>query len=53
MDGQGCWRDNVFIERFWRSTKYEEVDLHAYDDIAHARHNLGSYIAFYNQIHPY
>jgi putative transposase len=38
MNGKGCWRDNVFVERFWRSIKYEEVYLHAYDSIAEGRH---------------
>ena len=48
MDGKGRWVDNVFIERLWRSVKYEEVYLHAYEDIPHARKNLKSYFEFYN-----
>jgi putative transposase len=48
MDGKGRWIDNVFIERLWRSVKYEEVYLHAYDDIPHARSNLKRYFEFYN-----
>lgn len=48
MDGKGRWVDNVFIERLWRSVKYEEVYLHAYDDIPHARCNLKRYFEFYN-----
>jgi len=48
MDGKGRWLDNVFVERLWRSVKYEEVYLHAYDDIATARRSLGRYFAFYN-----
>lgn len=48
MDGQGRWVDNVFIERLWRSVKYEEVYLHAYEDIPHARQNLNRYFEFYN-----
>lgn len=48
MDGKGRWVDNVFIERLWRSVKYEEVYLHAYEDIPHARQNLKSYFEFYN-----
>jgi len=48
MDGKGRWVDNVFIERLWRSVKYEEVYLHAYDDISHARRNLALYFEFYN-----
>jgi putative transposase len=48
MDGKGCWRDNVFIERFWRTVKYEEVYLHAYDTVSAARESIARYIAFYN-----
>ncbi len=48
MDGKGCWRDNVFIERFWRSLKYEEVYLRAYGSGSDARGSIGRYIAFYN-----
>lgn len=48
MDGKGRWIDNVFIERFWRSIKYEEVYLHAYDDVRHARNGIGGYIEYYN-----
>jgi putative transposase len=53
MDGKGAWRDNVFVERFWRSTKYEEVYLKAYDDIPDARRSLGRYIDFYNGRRPH
>ena len=53
MDGKGAWRDNVFVERFWRSTKYEEVYLKAYDDIPDARRSLGCYIDFYNGRRPH
>ncbi len=53
MDGRGCWRDNVFIERLWKSIKYEEVYLHAYDSVSHATASLGRYIAFYNQRRPH
>ena len=53
MDGKGAWRDNVFIERFWRSVKYEEVYLRAYDDVPEARASLGRYIAFYNGRRPH
>jgi len=49
MDGKGRWMDNVFIERLWRSLKYEEVYLHAYDTIPQARDGIGAWIAFYNQ----
>ena len=48
MDGKGRWLDNVFVERLWRSVKYEEVYLRAYDSIAAARESLGRYFAFYN-----
>ena len=53
MDGKGSWRDNVFIERLWRSVKYEEVYLKAYDSVAHARASLGQYLAFYNGARPH
>lgn len=48
MDGKGRCLDNVFVERLWRSLKYEEVYLHAYDDMAEARAGIGRYLAFYN-----
>lgn len=48
MDGRGRWMDNVFIERLWRSVKYEEVYLHAYETDAHARAGLGTYFEYYN-----
>ena len=50
MDGKGCWRDNVFIERFWRSLKYDEVYLKAYASGTEARISIGRYIAFYNGV---
>ena len=53
MDGKGCWRDNVFIERVWRSIKYEEVYLHAYETVSAARAGLGRYINFYNTRRPH
>jgi len=53
MDGKGCWRDNVFIERFWRSLKYEEVYLHAYESASQARGSIGKYIEFYNSARPH
>ena len=49
MDGKGAWRDNVFVERFWRSVKYEEVYLNAYESIAEARKHISDWIQFYNQ----
>ena len=53
MDGKGCWRDNVFVERLWRSIKYEGVYLKAYDSVTHARESLGRYIRFYNSTRPH
>jgi putative transposase len=53
MDGKGCWRDNVFVERLWKSIKYEEVYLKAYDTVAEAKANLGAYLRFYNTRRPH
>ncbi len=53
MDGKGSWRDNVFIERLWRSVKYEEVYLRAYDSVAEARASIGKYLGFYNLKRPH
>jgi putative transposase len=53
MDGKGCWRDNVFIERVWRSIKYEEVYLHAYETVSAAREGIDRYINFYNTRRPH
>jgi putative transposase len=53
MDGKGAWRDNVFIERLWRSIKYEEVYLHAYDSVAQAKLGIARYIRFYNTARPH
>lgn len=53
MDGKGCWRDNVFVERLWRSVKYEEVYLKAYDSVTTARLGLGKYLDFYNRVRPH
>ncbi|MGH8291508.1 MAG: IS3 family transposase [Steroidobacteraceae bacterium] len=53
MDGRGSWRDNVFVERLWRSVKYEEVYLRAYDSVADARVSLGRYFDFYNRRRPH
>ncbi len=50
MDGKGCWRDNVLIERFWRTIKYQEVYLKAYESASDARANLRWYIDVYNSI---
>ena len=53
MDGKGAWRDNVFVERLWRSVKYEEVYLHAYDSVSAAREGIGSYLDLYNRRRPH
>jgi len=54
MDGKGAWRDNVFVERLWRSLKHEEVYLRAYDSVGEARRSIGRYFDFYNPVsqHP-
>ena len=53
MDGKGCWRDNVFVERLWRSVKYEEVYLYAYDSVSQAKAGLAKYFALYNTRRPH
>jgi len=53
MDGKGAWRDNVFVERLWRSVKYEEVYLKAYDTVSDARTSIGRYLGFYNSRRPH
>jgi len=53
MDGKGAWRDNVFVERLWRSVKYEEVYLRAYDSVGEARAAIGRYLDFYNRKRPH
>ena len=53
MDGRGCWRDNVFVERLWRSIKYEEVYLHAYPSVSAAKAGVGRYLDFYNSRRPH
>jgi putative transposase len=53
MDGRGAWRDNVFVERLWRSVKYEEVYLRAYGSVSEARASLGRYLTFYNGRRPH
>ncbi len=53
MDGKGSWRDNVFVERLWRSVKYEDVYLKAYDSVTAARTSLGRYFDFYNRRRPH
>jgi putative transposase len=53
MDGKGAWRDNVFVERLWRTVKYEEVYLHAYETVADARASIGWYLDLYNRRRPH
>lgn len=53
MDGRGAWRDNVFVERLWRTMTYEEVYLRAYDSVSDARASLGRHLDFYNERRPH
>ena len=53
MDGRGAWRDNVFVERFWRSVKYERVYLRAYDSVSAARSDIVQYIDGFNTKRPH
>ena len=53
MDGKGCWRDSVFVERLWKSVKYEEGYLKAYDSLPEAKANLGGYLNFFNAHRPH
>jgi putative transposase len=53
MDGKGCWRDNIFVERLWRSVKYEEVYLYAYDSVSQAKAGLAKYFTLYNTRRPH
>ena len=53
MDGKGAWRDNVFVERLWRTVKYEEVYLHGYDSVPDARASIGRYLDLYNRRRPH
>ena len=53
MDGKGSWRDNVFVERLWRSVKYEEVYLKAYETVSEVKVGLGNYLRFYNGRRPH
>jgi putative transposase len=52
MDGKGRCIDSVFVERLWRSLKYEEVYLHVYETVKEAREGIGRYVAFYNEKRP-
>jgi len=53
MDGRGAWRDNVLIERLWRTVKYGEVYLRAYDSVGDAHASLGEYLNFYKRVGPH
>ncbi len=53
MDGRGAWRDNVFVERLWRSVKYERVYLKAYDSVSAARADIAEYLHWYNAGRPH
>jgi putative transposase len=53
MDGRGAWRDNVFVERLWRTIKYEEIYLHAYDSVPEAHRGIARYLKFYNAARPH
>ena len=53
MDGKGAWRDNVFVERLWKSVKYEEVYLKAYTTVSEARTSIAQYFEFYNRRRPH
>ena len=53
MDGRGCWRDNVFVERLWKSIKYKEIYLRSYDTVSKARDGIGRYLNFYNAYRPH
>jgi putative transposase len=53
MDGRGCWRDNIFVERLWRSLKYEEVYLHPYDSVSAATAGIRHYFTLYNTRRPH
>ena len=52
MDGRGAWRDNMFVERLWKSVKYERVYLHAYDSVTEARESIMQYLDWYNRARP-
>ena len=53
LDGKGCWRDNVFVERLWKTIKYEHVYLHAHETVSEARATLATYLEFYNGRRPH
>lgn len=53
MDGKGCWRDNVFVERLWKSIKYEDIYLRAYETVSAIKAGVGRYLEFYNGRRPH
>ena len=53
MDGRGAWRDNIFVERLWKTVKYERVYLHAYDSVREARQSIMQYLDWYNSSRPH
>jgi putative transposase len=53
MDGRGCWRDNVFVGRLWRTIKHEEIYLHAYPTVSAAKPGIGRYLEFYDGRRPH
>ena len=53
MDGKGRWCDNVYVERFWRTIKYDEIYLHAYESVSEARSGIAKFIRFYNEVRPH
>jgi len=53
MDGKGRWCDNVYVERFWRTIKYDEIYLHAYESVSEARNGIAKFIRFYNEVRPH
>ena len=53
MDGRGAWRDNVFVERLWRTVKYEEVYLKAYESVSNAKESIEKHLNLYNESRPY
>lgn len=53
MDGRGAWRDNVVVERLWKTVKYERVYLHSYDTVSDARRSIMEYMDWYNKERPH
>ena len=53
MDGRGAWRDNVFVERLWRTVKYEEIYFHAYDSVLEAKTGITKHLDWYNRARPH